>query len=291
MDSHGRDTRNKPSSVAFQRSLLRSKELWNLPGISCQPVTSRTRNGGNGRPSFDARKKWMFNEPESSEASDDEDLEDEEVNEELIEIAGPAEIDDDDDEEEEEESAKPSATRAILEVDGLMETLKKHCRCPDCNGPLKPSMKSIALASRLILVTCENPECCYVCNSKAPMEATIGSEDLRSRDRTTDYAINVLYVLGFISMGDGCTEGARLLALLGLPNAYTMESRTFTIIEAREDQSLHQEAYKGDIAREPNSRSAAICCCGRLPVVARSCSSVVKHCIGSCHVSKATRIV
>jgi hypothetical protein len=52
-------------------------------------------------------------------------------------------------------------------------------------------------------------------------------------ERTTDYALNVLYVLGFISMGDGPTEAGRLLGLLGLPNDTTMESRSFGIVEER----------------------------------------------------------
>jgi hypothetical protein len=45
--------------------------------------------------------------------------------------------------------------------------------------------------------------------------------------------VNVLWVLGFITVGNGCTEAARLLGLLGLPNDTTMESRSFTIIEER----------------------------------------------------------
>jgi hypothetical protein len=49
----------------------------------------------------------------------------------------------------------------------------------------------------------------------------------------TDYAINVLYILGFISMGDGPSKGGRLLGLLGLPNDTTMESRSFGTIEER----------------------------------------------------------
>jgi hypothetical protein len=52
-------------------------------------------------------------------------------------------------------------------------------------------------------------------------------------ERSTDYAINVLYILGFISMGDAHSEAARLLGLLGLPNDTTMETRSFTIIEER----------------------------------------------------------
>jgi hypothetical protein len=219
---------NKPS-VAFQNSMLACKEDdWRLPGTFNNVVTTRTRHGGKGRPQLSTRKK-MFNEPESSESEEED--EDEE-NEELIEIAGPPEGGMEDDEEEENKPTKPKPTRAIFELDGLMETLESHCRCPQCCGPMMPSTKSICLASRLIL-TCTDSECGYVHESKAPIEATIGSSDGPSRDRSTDYAINVLYVLGFISMGDGCTEAARLLALLGLPNAYTMESRSFTIIEER----------------------------------------------------------
>jgi hypothetical protein len=52
-------------------------------------------------------------------------------------------------------------------------------------------------------------------------------------ERSSDYAVDVLYILGFISMGDGCTEEARLLGPFGLPNNTTMESRSFTIIEER----------------------------------------------------------
>ena len=38
-------------------------------------------------------------------------------------------------------------------------------------------------------------------------------------ERVTDYAVNVLYVLSFLSCGDGGNEAARVLGLLGLPNA------------------------------------------------------------------------
>jgi hypothetical protein len=42
-----------------------------------------------------------------------------------------------------------------------------------------------------------------------------------------------LYVIGFIACGEGCTEAARLLGLLGLPNDTTMARRSFGIIEDR----------------------------------------------------------
>jgi hypothetical protein len=63
------------ASVTFQTSLLSSKEVWNLAVISSNPtMTTRTRNGGNGRPSFSARKK-AFTEPESSDTEEDEEVE------------------------------------------------------------------------------------------------------------------------------------------------------------------------------------------------------------------------
>jgi hypothetical protein len=140
-------------------------------------VTTRTHHGGNGRPNISTRKK-KFNEPESRSDSEQED----EDNEELIEIAGPpeADIEEDEDEERDDGSTKPPPTRAIFELDGLMETLEKHCQCPECHGPLKPSMKSICLASQLIL-TCTNKDCCYTHSSKPPTKAKIGSADLPSR--------------------------------------------------------------------------------------------------------------
>jgi hypothetical protein len=50
---------------------------------------------------------------------------------------------------------------------------------------------------------------------------------------STDYAVNVLYVISFTSLWEGGTEAARLLGLLGLPNDTTMKSWSFTIIENR----------------------------------------------------------
>jgi hypothetical protein len=49
--------------------------------------------------------------------------------------------------------------------------------------------------------------------------------------RLVDYAVNVLYVLGFLSVGDGASEAQRLLGLLDLPNLTTMERSTFGRVE------------------------------------------------------------
>jgi hypothetical protein len=49
----------------------------------------------------------------------------------------------------------------------------------------------------------------------------------------TNYSVNVLYVLGLVSVGDGSTEAGRMLGLLGLPNDTTMMNRSFGMIEER----------------------------------------------------------
>ena len=52
-------------------------------------------------------------------------------------------------------------------------------------------------------------------------------------ERSTDYALNIEYVLAFLASGDGGKEAERVLGFLGLPNATTMEKRSFPIIESR----------------------------------------------------------
>jgi hypothetical protein len=50
-----------------------------------------------------------------------------------------------------------------------------------------------------------------------------------------------IYVLGFLSCGDGSKEAAHILGLLGLPNdTTTMETRSFNIIEERISPTLQQ---------------------------------------------------
>jgi hypothetical protein len=54
--------------------------------------------------------------------------------------------------------------------------------------------------------------------------------------RLFDYAVNVLYVLGFLSVGDGASEAQRLLGLLDLPNLASMEK----VILQELKRGLHQ---------------------------------------------------
>ena len=74
--------------------------------------------------------------------------------------------------------------------------------------------------------------CGYVDYSARPAPTDVPCLDI-NRERNTDYAANVLYVLGFLACGDGGKEAARVCGFLGLPGATWMESRSFTILEER----------------------------------------------------------
>jgi hypothetical protein len=79
-------------------------------------------------------------------------------------------------------------------------------------------------------VSCEDEDCGFVYNSPAPSAANL-DDKLDDVQRNTDFALNVLYVIGFLSSGDGGVEASRILGLLGLPNDTTMETRSFPKIE------------------------------------------------------------
>jgi hypothetical protein len=250
----------KKCHVATANSKLgnNAEKDWNLVGIKTDgPSLSRTRGGGNGRPNYNIRKK-QFNEPKSEETYSEPEWKEEDEDEDNEES-----YDDDDaltsGDESIVESVKPSATRVLFEVDSLVDTLEKHCRCVTCGGPMKSELKSTCLATNIRL-TCT--KCGYIHYSHPAASASVGDPDAAPRERTTDYAVNVLYVLGFIAAGDGCTEAGKLLGLQGLPNDTTMESCSFTAIEERispyiqelTEDILHEnlEAEVKATARTPN---------------------------------------
>jgi hypothetical protein len=251
MNTASRSISVKPA-LTFRRqsNKLAHKETdWNLAGSQkAAVITTRTRNGGSGRPCFVHRKK-AFIKPLSS-GSDSESLVESESGEEDVddidEILEPLPVTgvllNEDEQDTEADTNKPPNTLAILEVAGLLETLTTHCRCPCCDAAMKPRIATLCLSSTVIL-DCFNEICGYVHESPDTAKAKVGRQEVArpSRNRSTDYAINILWVLGFISIGDGCSEAAgRLLGLLGLPNDTTMESRSFTIIEERISPYIHR---------------------------------------------------
>jgi hypothetical protein len=140
------------------------------------------------------------------------------------------------DEEDEEDklalqtkSKKPKHTHVIVEVNQL-ELAIAQLQCKKCRSAIELKLNTVCIATDMSVV-CTNDKCTFIIQCP-PAGTTMHVNDRNGNyERNTDFAINVLFVLGFISMGDGSVEAARLLGLLGLPNDTTMESRSFFIIE------------------------------------------------------------
>jgi hypothetical protein len=199
-------------TVKESRRLSNRESDWNLPGGSGL-TGSRTRRDG----------KQKEPPPPSSSSDGAWDTEDEE----------------DETEEEDEEAEmklwqkeKPPHKRVIMEVMHVHEAFDKFSKCPECMGPLVLDLNTVCIATS-INISCMNPDCEFM--SYSP-EGGIAETTMHQGDnfkRMTDYALNVLYVVGFISMGDAHTEAGRLLGLCGLPNDTTMKGRSFSMIEER----------------------------------------------------------
>lgn len=241
-------TRYAPSIINETRKLSHKDNDWKLPGSG--DVTTRTRGGGNGRPrSFSSAvfvatstmSTSVVNDIPDVDSSDDsdegeqaeEEAEEEAEEQEEVDNVVEEEVSVDDEEVEEEnvvhdKSKKPTASRVLLEVDLLQDFVKEHCHCLHCHGPVELSIDTVCLASSLRL-TCSDCELDF--ESKSPSKRDHGRPD--NRVKSDDFAVNVLFVVGFLSCGDGGAEAARMLGLLGLPNDTTMETRSFPLIEER----------------------------------------------------------
>jgi len=131
--------------------------------------------------------------------------------------------------------SKPSATRGIFELETLKTSFEKHACCPECKSGLIATFPTCCIASGLRL-QCSNDFCSFVdiqrpkLTADMPLPANCGSPLI---ERSTDYSINIMHVLGFLASGDGGAKAGRTLGMLGLPNSTTMEKRSFTIIEQR----------------------------------------------------------
>ena len=129
---------------------------------------------------------------------------------------------------------RPPPSRVIVEVNPVTAMLEKHLKCPECDGFLAVSFPTTCLATSVRLECRNKMNCTYAVVQKPALAKSIPLADDAGSAlivRNTDYAANVLYVLGFVASGDGGTEAARLLGLLGLPNSTTMKSRSFGTIE------------------------------------------------------------
>jgi hypothetical protein len=221
----------RPLGTSEQRRLGYQEHGWNLTAGTGILTSTRTRRGGDGRPDIAGaanRKELVV-----IDIDEDED----------VSVSGTEEEEDSEDEGSDEDSTatgkKPPHTRVILEV-AHVEKAFAELGCPQCSGPIKATLRTVCIASSLGF-QCMNEETCgYLFHAASPAATSIHVERNDNFERSTDYAVNVLYILGFLAVGDGCTEAARLLGLLGLPNDTTMEGRSFTIIEERIGPLLRQ---------------------------------------------------
>lgn len=128
----------------------------------------------------------------------------------------------------------PSARRILIEKSLIRTMMEDHIFCPTCKDTVVVSFPTVCLASGC-RIDCSNPMCGYV-RLENPEAANVPLPDEAGSPfivRSTDYSTNILFVLSFISSGDGGKEAERLLGLLGLSNATSMEKRSFGIIENR----------------------------------------------------------
>jgi hypothetical protein len=147
---------------------------------------------------------------------------------------------------------KPSHERVLVEVQHVAGAFAKFSKCPECGGAMNLDLNTICIATS-IFIRCHNPDCEFIAYTPGQCtKTTMHKGD--NNERMTDYALNVLYVLGFISMGDAHTEAGRLLGLCGLPNDTTMKSRSFTMIEERIGLFIRELWQQGNY-RQPYRRS------------------------------------
>jgi hypothetical protein len=216
---------------------------WQLPGYNGSPVRSRTCFAGNGRPCLTRKSLHESSSDDSDDLWSTVSSEDS-----SIDVDDPGSTDEEDD----GKSEKPAASRVILEVEALTTTLTDNCWCSKCNSKVEVELKTVCLATS-IEITCTNEQCGYIYFGKTPAQVKKKTKEDK-RERSTDYAINILYVLSLICCWDGCTEAVRILGfLMSLPNNTTMEGRSFGIIEERigpQIRSLTQQILVENLADE-----------------------------------------
>ena len=204
----------KISATTESQKLAASSPSWrNLAGAGgFEEVDRHSR-------SERAKKRKLFGDSSSSSGEEEEDNN----------------VPEEEDEEEmfEELPAPTSYARVILESKPLKALIERNSRCLKCGSNVLVEYRHVTMATSLSISCCSNT-CAridYIGGlQKASVKLPVGANRI---ERNTDYAVNVLYTLGFLTSGDGGKEAARLLGILGLPRSTTFESRSFPTIEKR----------------------------------------------------------
>jgi hypothetical protein len=120
----------------------------------------------------------------------------------------------------------PKPSRCILSTENVQDLISEAAICRFCRRKtLSFTVENIGIAGIPTI------QCLHCEREKEAVPATTNFREESNKRRLTDCAANVLFVLGFLSVGDGGREVQRLLRLLDLPNLTSMETKTFMRIE------------------------------------------------------------
>ena len=121
---------------------------------------------------------------------------------------------------------------------------EEHLKCPKCDSGTAVLFPTICIVATGMRLECKNKQLCTYAALSPPSQAehVLVDNEGGSRTRNSDYALNVLFVLSFISSGDGGMEASRLCGLLGHPNNTTMQSRSFGNIEEQMSKAIQDLA-------------------------------------------------
>ena len=102
------------------------------------------------------------------------------------------------------DTRKPEATWVIVKVKALRSTLEGNCSCMQFNGQVQAILRTTCLATSIVL-KCKDKNCGFIYYSTTPAEIDKEDDTADHRERLSHYVINIFYVLGFMSCGDGGT--------------------------------------------------------------------------------------
>jgi len=139
--------------------------------------------------------------------------------------------------------------------------MERYIGCPNCKSEVTASFPTthIAIGSK---IACKNDMCNWI-DCQGPSSADVPQPPTHQGGalivRNVDFKAKVLFVLAFLTSGDGGVEVGRACDMLGLPNSTTIAARSFNILEEPIGPVLRQHAegiVKANLVKEVKQ------CCG-----------------------------
>ena len=95
-----------------------------------------------------------------------------------------------------------SNRRLILEEAPLKLLIESNSACRDCGSPLEVDFDTCCIASWIKKLSCSNSSCGYIHHGEKPQQASLpynpDKDSTPLVQKTTDYAVNIQYILGLI---------------------------------------------------------------------------------------------